>query len=154
MAKKTLKQIERILKSDIKWAIEKGPGWDSNRGACLEGGVFKRRIRNEWQLTQFVEKPCGVCAIGAFCVRRQPKIEAGPVELKDDVQAASRVFGKPYAWVNDLYQAVADVNSVSQDRIAGFIKREVAIGGRSRSALKMANSLCRYAEKVQARHAA
>lgn len=145
--RKTLAQIERILKTDIKWAITEGPGFDGMSGACLEfntelpvvGGVKRIPIR-------FKDGPScgGVCAIGAFCAHRQPKI----VKLDshdENVSSAAVALGKDPRWVSSLYQAVSDFDEGRYESLTEAIRHNPS----NRSAKAMAQRLVRYAHRVE-----
>lgn len=146
MAKKTLVQIERILKADIGWAITKGTGWDPGRGAAWTGIGFAPHQgyggRNDDNTTKLI--PCGVCAIGAFCVKRQP-------EGNDDVEAAAMALGKSREWINALYFGVCDFSADMTPKQVRLVIRSGVAVGKPRSAIVMAYNLVKYAEKVRAR---
>jgi hypothetical protein len=93
-----LKKIERILKSDIKWAAEHNIKFDGNQGPSLRGETWG------------VKKQCGTCAIGAYCVRRQPILDDGIIPYAPAIFA--REVGVPDAWAADLYIAVAHAGSL------------------------------------------
>lgn len=132
---KNLDEIEAVLKADIKWAIEKGPGWDRANGARL---IDDQR----GETTKFVNNysSCGVCAIGALVVRRQPiqKLGIRPDNWSDadDVSCAAKMLGRTVDWVERLYYSVAE----GGDKYA-----------RAQSPEAMAYRLCQYADSLQRR---
>lgn len=147
MPRKTLEQIERILKSDIKWAITKGPGFDGAHGADVRDGKFVPQVlRVSDETTHIVtNQTCGVCAIGAFCVRRNPNPEK---VQNDDVKAAAKFFGRPSVWVDTLYLAVADLSEKGID-VKEYIRSAIEDQGDPASAVEMSARLVKYARVVK-----
>lgn len=93
-----LRKVERILRDDIFWTIKYGPGWDPLCGAA-KNGVWRSAGGTD----------CGVCAIGAVCVRRQPMLVSEAISgmMTDDVESAARLLGVDPWWADLLYRAVA-----------------------------------------------
>lgn len=94
---KDIARFETALKADIYWVVSRGPGFNPGCGAEMNNGVW------------YEPGPgCGVCAIGAACVRRQPPepFRHWCVGVSVDVIATAKLFGLPVEWVEKVYYAV------------------------------------------------
>lgn len=139
--RKTLAQIERALRDDIRWTIMEGPGWDPHLG-CPSKTV-------DGNIVGFRTDCHGVCALGAFCARRQPKV---PESIHaSNIAAAAAFFGKDEDWFSILYDAVSVVASTPEEAVSDLLKSR---RGSRRSAYVMADRLVRYARGVEKRKAA
>lgn len=108
-------RVERILRDDIVWAMREGPGWNPDRGA-MRNGEWKDDPRN-----------CGVCAIGAFCVRRQPPmVSFDQVISWEDVAAAAKQLKVSQSWLGVVYQAVAYTAHYFAEESAMYLGRRLA----------------------------
>lgn len=99
MSEPSNEEIERIKKifcADILWTIRHGPGWDPNYGAEKNGKWHK------------LETPSckGVCAIGAYCVRHQPKVRKG--YPKNDILVTANALEVDAFWLGAVYRLVAE----------------------------------------------
>ncbi len=79
--KRTLVRVEKALREDIRWAIRSGLGWDPHTPA-EEDSYGKRWVQNPRT------GRCGVCAIGAHVIRRQPPLGVWSDFAQDAIAAA------------------------------------------------------------------
>lgn len=99
------KNAEKILRDDILWTVKYGPGFDPCSGAHREkkkwisGGIYSA-------------SNCGTCAIGAVCLRRQPKLTGG--KFVPEARAAAKILGLTAKEVQQIYYAVA--GDISEER--------------------------------------
>lgn len=96
-----LARVEAMLMEDIGRAVASGPGWDPYHGAEYSRGKWRDAE------SPFGRKPCGVCAIGAVCLVRQPELVFGGL-YNDASESAARALGVDAEWCSALYWAVAD----------------------------------------------
>jgi len=94
--KRTYERVEKVLRSDIRWAIRSGIGWNSDNPACFVDG--------KW--VPYSSK-CGVCAIGAHVIRNQPKKsnQFGFVS-NDDVDTTAKSLRVPFEDAETIYFGV------------------------------------------------
>lgn len=121
---KRLREIERILKADIRWTIEKGPGWNPGYGADLVNGAW------------VPDAECGTCAIGALVCRRQPSQSHS--HFQADIASAARVLRSHFDWTRALYYAVGLAESAAD--VVAFP-----------SAISLARRLRAYGDKLAAK---
>lgn len=93
VSKEDIERVEKALQDDIRWAIVNGVGWDPMAGADGTAAGFVAYDKDGGG-------KCGVCAIGAHCVRRQPPGD-------DDEEAAAASLGVPLSLIADVYYSVA-----------------------------------------------
>lgn len=129
---RTIKRIKKTLMADIYWAVKYGPGFEAESGAKLDGKTWGPH--DKW-ISQNEKKTCGVCAIGALCLRRKPKVCTGRglngdwgEPFKDAISAA-KVLKTGAQWTQVLYLEVAAPNR-SQFYIA---PKATALGTQLRS---------------------
>ena len=118
----TIRRIEKILKTDIKWAVEKGLGFNPEMGAQfgLEG-VWEPAAK---------KRRCGVCPIGAHVIRMQPKVRRDGVHYQTDVDVAAKTFRLDFDWMYHLYTAVAYCNNIGN--LGNFPPKCLALAKRLR----------------------
>lgn len=95
-----IKKVRAQLMADIFWAVKYGPGFDRDHGAAKNG---------QWHAQTSDGVRCGVCAIGAFCVRNQPRPLKWDGEIHEAMSAA-RALRVPRQWCQSLYWEVAHNN--------------------------------------------
>lgn len=105
---KRLREIERILKREIRWAVDEGPGWDPKTG------VYAATCDASWRTLS----ACGTCAIGALVLRRRLPAASMADGKTGDVIAAARALRAHPDWVNALYCVVGFPHSSSFDDVA------------------------------------
>lgn len=126
------KAIEAQFESDIAWAIDKGPGWEPDKGVEYNCETKK------WEGFE----GCGVCAVGAHVLRHRTKprkLDSYRDWFEEDVSAASRSLGVSEAWLSELYIAVCP----SQKEESAYYSYP--------SAYSMGRRLVAFAEHYQAK---
>lgn len=89
---KKLQRIERVLRSDIRWLVNKGPGWDPTSGLEI--------VNDKWSPVGGV---CGTCALGAHVLRHCTLKTSEAGEVPTVVARALRVDPM---WAETVFQAV------------------------------------------------
>lgn len=91
VSQKTVDRVEKILRSDVRWAISRGIRWNPKRTAEPD--------HNKYQA-----KKCGVCAIGACLIRR------GGRPRSWGVADAARVLRADEDFVSNVYFGVMETD--------------------------------------------
>lgn len=101
---RTIARVEKILRDDIRWAI-KHPRykWDPARGAYYSGGSGRWMSSASWGRPP---KRCGLCAIAAHLVRRQPPVRELVAGVVTPIDGAARALKVPRELVCDVYSSV------------------------------------------------
>jgi hypothetical protein len=136
-------RFEEAIKDDILWAVKYGPGFDPDQGVSRNG---------TWHPTEYggVTNGCGVCAIGAHCLRWQPVGKGS-----DDITAVAKSFGLPESWVGEVYWKVTEPSradkKVPTDKEGRFDATAANIASRLR---RHGKSLMKKEVREQLRHEA